>query len=196
MKDFVFLTNSDAHSPWPHRLGREFNQIEMEDISYSSLKKAFKHRTIKANYGMLPNLGKYHMTACTKCYKIVDPEIAKENKMKCSCGGRIKKGVDYRIYEISDYSKPSHPNHRPPYIHLMPLAEIIGTVYDKGVTTKTVQSIWQRLIDKFAGIEGFRNKTLQVTPGGGGKYGEISFNGELPEIKDEKEQSTSLDDFF
>ena len=46
------------------------------------------------------------------------------------------------------------------------------------------------------GIEGFRNKTLQVTPGGGGKYGEISFNGELPEIKDEKEQSTSLDDFF
>ena len=139
--------------------------------------------------------------------------------MKCSCGGRIKKGVDYRIYEISDYSKPSHPNHRPPYIHLMPLAEIIGTVYDKGVTTKTVQSIWQRLIDKFAveievlinapleeiaevdervvlGIEGFRNKTLQVTPGGGGKYGEISFNGELPEIKDEKEQSTSLDDFF
>ena len=219
LKDFVFLTNSDAHSPWPHRLGREFNQIEMEDISYSSLKKAFKHRTIKANYGMLPNLGKYHMTACTKCYKIVDPEIAKENKMKCSCGGRIKKGVDYRIYEISDYSKPSHPNHRPPYIHLMPLAEIIGTVYDKGVTTKTVQSIWQRLIDKFAveievlinapleeiaevdervvlGIEGFRNKTLQVTPGGGGKYGEISFNGELPEIKDEKEQSTSLDDFF
>ena len=107
LKDFVFLTNSDAHSPWPHRLGREFNQIEMEDISYSSLKKAFKHRTIKANYGMLPNLGKYHMTACTKCYKIVDPEIAKENKMKCSCGGRIKKGVDYRIYEISDYSKPS-----------------------------------------------------------------------------------------
>ncbi len=219
LKDFVFLTNSDAHSPWPHRLGREFNQIEMDDISYSSLKKAFKHRTIKANYGMLPNLGKYHMTACTKCYKIVDPEIAKENRMKCSCGGRIKKGVDYRIYEISDYSKPCHPSHRPPYIHLMPLAEVIGTVYDKGVTTKTVQSIWQRLIDKFAveievlinapleeiaevdervvlGIEGFRNKTLQVTPGGGGKYGEISFSGELPEIKDEKEQSTSLDDFF
>ena len=99
---------------------------------------------------MLPNLGKYHMTACTKCYKIVDPEIAKENRMKCSCGGRIKKGVDYRIYEISDYSKPCHPSHRPPYIHLMPLAEVIGTVYDKGVTTKTVQSIWQRLIDKFA----------------------------------------------
>ena len=39
LKDFVFLTNSDAHSPWPHRLGREFNQIEVEDISYSSIKR-------------------------------------------------------------------------------------------------------------------------------------------------------------
>ena len=34
----AFLTNSDAHSPWPHRLGREFNQIELEDISYTSIK--------------------------------------------------------------------------------------------------------------------------------------------------------------
>ena len=102
LADFVFLTNSDAHSPWPHRLGREFNQIGMEDISYTSLQKALKHKTVKANYGLLPNLGKYHMTACTKCYKIIDPELAKANGMRCSCGGRIKKGVDFRISEIAD----------------------------------------------------------------------------------------------
>ncbi len=219
LQDFVFLTNSDAHSPWPHRLGREFNQMEMEDLSYSSLKKAFKNKTIKANYGMYANLGKYHMTACTKCFKLTDPEIAKENKMQCSCGGRIKKGVDYRIYEISDWETPRHPKHRPPYIHLMPLAEIIGMVYDKGITTKTVQNIWQRLIDEFGpeievlintpieeiakideklvvGIEGFRNETLQVTPGGGGKYGEISFSKDVSGIEKEKKTTTSLDDFF
>ena len=83
LKNFPFLTNSDAHSPWPHRLGREFNQIELEDMSYSSIKKSIKNKDIKANYGLVPNLGKYHMTACTKCYKLVDPLIAKENKMKC-----------------------------------------------------------------------------------------------------------------
>ena len=44
--DFVFLSNSDAHSPWPHRLGREFNQIEMDDISYSSLKKSIKNKKL------------------------------------------------------------------------------------------------------------------------------------------------------
>lgn len=63
LKDFPFLSNSDAHSPWPHRLGREFNQIELKDISYSSIKRAIKHKDIKANYGLVPNLGKYHMTA-------------------------------------------------------------------------------------------------------------------------------------
>ena len=60
-------------------------------------------------------------------------------------------------------------------------------------TLEEIAEVDERVV---LGIEGFRNKTLQVTPGGGGKYGEISFNGELPEIKDEKEQSTSLDDFF
>lgn len=63
LKDFAFLTNSDAHSPWPHRLGREFNQISLKDISFDSIKHAFKHNTINANYGLVPNLGKYHMTA-------------------------------------------------------------------------------------------------------------------------------------
>lgn len=216
LEDFPFLTNSDAHSPWPHRLGREFNQIELEDMSYTSIKKAIKKKDIKANYGMLPNLGKYHMTACTKCYKLVDPILARENKMKCSCGGTIKKGVDFRISEIADFKNPKHPDFRPPYIHLMPLAELISLVYDKGVTTKTVQRKWQSLIDNFGteidvlinapledikkedskislAIEGFRNKTLQVTPGGGGKYGEISFDKKLEERKAAK--TTTLDNF-
>ncbi|WP_406533587.1 TIGR00375 family protein [Methanobrevibacter sp.] len=216
LKDFPFLTNSDAHSPWPHRLGREFNQIELKDISYSSIKHAIKHKEIKANYGLIPNLGKYHMTACTKCYKLVDPMIAKDNKMKCSCGGTIKKGVDFRISEIADYKEPKHPSFRPKYVHLMPLAELIATVYDKGVTTKTVQSKWQKLIDSFGTeidvlinaplkdiekidsnigsvIESFRNGSIDVVPGGGGKYGEISFNKKIVERKSEK--ILTLDNF-
>ena len=149
LKDFPFLSNSDAHSPWPHRLGREFNVLELEDISYSSIKDAIKHKQIKANYGLLPNLGKYHMTACTKCFKIIDPVIARENRMRCGCGGIVKKGVDFRISEIADYDEPKHPDFRPEYVHLMPLAELISTVYGKGVTTKTVQGKWQKLIDAF-----------------------------------------------
>ena len=216
LKDFTFLSNSDAHSPWPHRLGREFNQIELQDISFSSIKHSIKHSNIKANYGLVPNLGKYHMTACTKCFKLVNPEIAKNNKMKCECGGRIKKGVDFRISEISDFDKAHHPDFRPPYVHLMPLAELISTVYDKGVTTKTVQKIWQKLIDSFGNeinvlinsdigeiekfdlnvskaIEAFRNNTIDIIPGGGGKYGEIKFD--LPKIEEKKPKVVTLDNF-
>jgi uncharacterized protein (TIGR00375 family) len=69
LKDFPFLSNSDAHSPWPHRLGREFNQIELQDISYSSLKNAINKKKIKVNYGLVPNLGKYHMTAVPNASK-------------------------------------------------------------------------------------------------------------------------------
>ena len=54
-----------------------------------------------------------------------------------------------RISEIADYSEPKHPSFRTKYVHLMPLAELISTVYDKGVTTKTVQGKWQNLIDNF-----------------------------------------------
>ena len=216
LKDFPFLSNSDAHSPWPHRLVREFNALELKDISFTSIKNAIKHSKIKSNYGLIPNLGKYHMTACTKCFKIVDPLIARENKMRCSCGGIIKKGVDYRISEIADYKQPKHPDFRPEYIHLMPLAELISTVYGKGVTTKTVQGIWQKLIDNFQteidvlinvpieevekidlkiapAIRAFREKSIDVVPGGGGQYGQILLNNEIKKRKVAK--ITTLDNF-
>ena len=216
LKDFPFLTNSDAHSPWPHRLGREFNQIELEDISFSSIRHAIMHKDIKANYGLIPNLGKYHMTACTKCYKLIDPMLARENRMKCDCGGTVKKGVDFRISEIADYNEPRHPKFRPKYVHLMPLAEMIATILDKGVTTKAVQGKWQKLIDSFGteidvlinvplediekadsviapGIKAFRNGSVDVIPGGGGKYGQISFENVLK--KQEKSKVITLDNF-
>lgn len=196
LQDVTFLTNSDAHSPWPHRLGREFNEIEVKEFSFDGIKKAILGRDIKANYGFDPRLGKYHHTACSKCYVQYSIEDAIKMKMRCPCGGRIKKGVDYRIYELSKWNEPHHPTHRPQYIHILPLAEIISITYGKGVTTVFVQNIWKQMIEKFNNeitalihaplqevidvdskvanvINAFRNKTLQINAGGGGKYGEI-----------------------
>jgi PHP family Zn ribbon phosphoesterase len=98
----------------------------------------------------------------------------------------------------------------------MPLAELISTVYDKGVTTKTVQGKWQKMIDEFSteidvlinvaindiekidsnvsrAIEAFRNGTIDVVPGGGGKYGEILLD--KPIIKPKNEKVITLDNF-
>ncbi|MBI5459386.1 TIGR00375 family protein [Methanobacterium sp.] len=199
LQNIPFLTNSDAHSPWPHRLGREFNEINVKDISFPALASAIGDKKITANYGFDPRLGKYHHTACTKCYQQFHPDEAIKMNMKCPCGGTIKKGVDYRVEELATWDEPHHPPRRPPYIHIMPLAEIISLTYSKGVTTKFVQKIWQELILKFGDeisalidapidemieidpelarrIQAFRNKTLQIKVGGGGKYGELVFN--------------------
>jgi len=199
LQDLPFLTNSDAHSPWPHRLGREFNEINLKNLSFSALAQALHDKTITANYGFDPRLGKYHHTACTKCYQLYHPDEAIKMNMKCPCGGTIKKGVDYRVEELATWDEPHHPSHRPPYIHIMPLAEIISITYSKGVTTKFVQKIWQELVLKFGDeisvlidapmdelieldpelslrIKAFRDKTLQIKVGGGGRYGELIFN--------------------
>jgi uncharacterized protein (TIGR00375 family) len=191
-----FLTNSDAHSPWPHRLGREFNELEIGELTFDGVRDAILNKKIKANYGFDPRLGKYHKTACTKCYTQYSIEDAIKLKMRCPCGGRIKKGVDYRIYELSKWEEPHHPLHRPPYIHILPLAEIISITHGKGVTTVFVQKIWKEMIHRFKDeitaliqspmdevydvdpkvavvIKAFRNKTLEIKAGGGGKYGEI-----------------------
>lgn len=198
LQDIPFLSNSDAHSPWPHRLGREFNEIEFEDLTYDAIKNAIKKKKITANYGFDPRLGKYHKTACTRCYKKYDIEEAKKLKMRCSCGGTIKKGVDYRISEIATWDKSHHPKHRPPYIHILPLAEIISLTYNKGLYTAFVQKIWKELVQKFGSeisvlihaplediekiddklaqvIKAFRKNSLHIVAGGGGKYGKIMF---------------------
>ena len=44
-------------------------------------------------------------------------------------------------------------------------------------------------------IDGFRNKTLIVVPGGGGKYGEISFNEEMDKEEEKTEKIVTLDYF-
>lgn len=222
LQDIPFLTNSDAHSPWPHRLGREFNEIEVDDLSFKDVANSILDKKIKANYGFDPRMGKYHKTACTKCYRIFDIEDALQNKMRCQCGGTIKKGVDYRIYELSTWNEPHHPPHRPPYIHILPLAEILSLIYDKGVTTVFVQKIWKRLVEKFGNeinvliyasleeidavdsqltpvITSFRDNTLQIRPGGGGKYGEILLNPEEQDIEAKQtdlEPENTLDKYF
>ncbi len=212
LQDIPFLTNSDAHSPWPHRLGREFNQIKVKELGFKEISNSILKNKIKANFGFDPRLGKYHKTACIKCYRQFAIEEALKLRMKCPCGGIIKKGVDYRIYELSDWDEPHHPDHRPPYIHLLPLAEIISLIYDKGVTTVFVQKIWKKLVQKFGNeievlinasladledidpqltpvIKAFRNNSLQIRPGGGGHYGEILLKPEELDIEVYKEEN-------
>jgi len=203
----TFLTNSDCHSPHPVRLAREFNRFEVNDATFDEIKKAILRtggNKPVLNVGLPPQEGKYNESACISCYTHYSLEEAIRRRWKCSCGKRIKKGVRDRVEERANFREPEHPDHRPPYLHLIPLAEIITKAVGQHTPfTKTVTRRWEELVSAFENevtilidaeinditrtttpaiaeaIQAFREKKIRIIPGGGGKYGTI----ELPEEK-------------
>jgi len=207
----TFLSNSDAHSPWTNKLAREFTQFEVPEITFDGLEKAILRKEgYKAtlNVGFFPQEGKYNQSACIKCFTQYSLPEAEAHSWRCpECRGTIKKGVFDRVNELADLDEPEHPDHRPPYLHLIPLAEIIQMALGHAsIQTKGVQTAWNALIERFGNevealiyaepealtivdrkivnaILAFRNGDVIIHPGGGGQYGWL----ELPEhLKTEK----------
>lgn len=218
----TFLSNSDAHSPWPNKMGREFNRLKIKEISFEEIKKALKRkggRKCILNTGLNPKEGKYHLTRCMGCYLFFRLEDARRYNWRCpSCGKRIKKGVRDRIEELSDYRGGS-PKHRPEYIHTIPLSEIISLAIGvKNTYSKSVQRKWEDFVKKFGSeikvllevpieklkkidenigemIKAFRDQRINYLPGGAGKYGKILPPGRKPKIEYYKYRQKNLSEF-
>lgn len=190
LENKTFLTNSDAHSL--PKIAREYNKIQVEDISFKEIVKALKNedgRKIIANYGLDPKLGKYHRTYCDDCEKNIE---TKEPVEECPyCGSKnVTFGVFDRIELIKDKQKTKSPENRPPYIYQVPLGFIPG-VGGKTITKlldnfETEMNILHKLskddIEAVVGekvassIEKARNGGYQVHSGGGGIYGKLRAN--------------------
>ena len=211
----TFLTNSDAHSPYPIRLAREFNRFQMDSMSFEDLKAAIERRNGRKpvlNVGLPPKEGKYNESACIRCYKHYSLREATIRKWRCECKGMIKKGVRDRVNELADCDG-TQPEHRPPYMHLIPLAEIIGLAVQKSASSKTVTRIWESLLAEFGtevnvlvdadmdelqaanrdarvvdAISAFRAGKISISPGGGGKYGVIALSPEGHEAAEEEHE--------
>jgi len=219
----TFTSNSDAHSPWPNKLGREFNTLRIKDITFEEISKALKReggRKCVLNVGFNPLEGKYHKTRCIGCLTFFDPKEAERLRWKCSkCGKPIKKGVDYRIEELSDLPFGEHPEHRPEYKHIIPLSEIIALALGiNNAWSVQVQNIWKKLVYKFGNeidillnvnindlidvnkkiaeyIQFFREEKINYIPGGAGVYGKLLRPEEEAKIEKLKLKQKSLTDF-
>jgi uncharacterized protein (TIGR00375 family) len=171
----------------------------MKRPCFKELEKALhekEEKLVTLNAGLDPREGKYHRTACNACFAKYPIEKAVQLKWKCSCGGAIKKGVRDRILELSKGSmQETHPDFRPKYLHLLPLAEIIQfSVEAANPEAPKVQAIWKKFVDSFGNeinalvdageqelcrvdekiaenIIAFRKGLVQYVPGGGGNYG-------------------------
>ena len=216
----TFLSNSDAHSPYPLRLAREFNRMKIKDITYDELKKALLQkdgRKVIMNCGFYPEHGKYHLSRCKNCLRFYKLEDAKKLNWKCGeCGGIINKGVADKILEIAD--SKGNPE-RAKYVHIYPLTEIIATVYNiKTFSSKTVSGIWDKFIKQFGNeinvlidapieelkkidakvgeyIDAFRKEEIKQIPGGAGVYGKLLPLGKNSEVEFFKYRQKSLGEF-
>ena len=187
LENKTFLTNSDAHSL--PRIAREYNKMQVEDISFKEIVKALKNedgRKIIANYGLDPKLGKYHRSFCEDCNDSIEIDQAATVCPKCG-GQNITFGVFDRIELIKDKKQTQSPKNRPPYIYQVPLSFIPGvggkTIEKLLSNFETEMNILHKVskddIEAVVGekiaknIEKSITGNIEVHSGGGGIYGKV-----------------------
>src|SRR3989338_8375429 len=99
---FTLVSNSDSHSFWPWRMGREANVFEMEELNYRNIIEAIRTRkgfleTIEVD----PNYGKYHFDGHRNCGVSMSPKESKEYNNICpKCKQELTIGVLNRIEKL------------------------------------------------------------------------------------------------
>jgi len=191
-----FLTNFDAHSPDPARLGREFTGLTIREKTPGGVIDAIREGSIFLNAGFFPEQGKYSRTACSRCFRQFSRTEAEAARWKCpDDGGKITRGVADRAAGLST----GQPTERPPYLHIIPLPEIIRTVLcTSSPATRSCRELYDRFIGAFGdeirvlttvpvgelalvddrvarAVDAFRSSRVHLVPGGGGRYGSFSF---------------------
>lgn len=185
LKEYTFLTNSDAHSL--PKIAREYQEIKMEQPSFKEFERAIYRvgeRKIVRNYGMNPKLGKYHTTVCQHCFTPVPYTFTSCH----ACGSnKIVHGVFDRIMELRDNEDNHEENNRPPYYYQVPLEYLpklgpktYGKLLDRFGTEMHIihQATFDQLIEIIPkslaqSIIDMREGKLSIRAGGGGKYGKI-----------------------
>jgi len=150
----ALVSNSDAHSPNPWRLGREANVFELNRLGYREVFEAIRSKdpskflfTIEVD----PSYGKYHFTGHRKCGVSMPPRESIAVGNRCpKCGKKMTVGVLQRVEQLADRPEGFRPRNAVGYRNLLPLYEVIS--FATGVNrlyAKRVLEEQDRLIRKF-----------------------------------------------
>ncbi len=209
---FALVSNSDCHSFWPWRIGREANVFEFEKFTYQEVTGAIKSNDparFKFTIETDPAYGKYHWTGHRNCKVSLAPQEAiKFNNVCPVCRRKLTKGVEQRVEELADRPLNFKREGAPGFLRLLPLSEIIAAVLGTG--SPSTQAVWKNynlLVEKFGdeytvlidtpmdalakvvdapiaeAIVKVRNGAVKVTPGYDGVYGQIVLGVEAPAVK-------------
>ena len=159
--DKTIVSFSDAHS-LPN-LGRESTAFRGFP-TYSGFKDAVRHNAIACTVEFYPEEGKYHLNGHRKCGVRQSPsQTLKQADTVCpACGRTMTLGVLHRVLSLSPDAEDTdgpflpadgnglirHQGDRPPFMRLVPLAELLGETLGTGSRSKAVQRFSRRLCDE------------------------------------------------
>jgi len=217
---FALISNSDCHSPWPYRLGREANVFELSKPSYKEMIEALKSKNPKHFLYTLevdPSYGKYHFDGHRNCNIELSPEESTKHNNICPiCKTKLTLGVLHRVKQLADRENGFVPKNAIPFKKILPLQEIIAVISGTQVFSVAVAKTYNKLIAEFgnelnilmetsferlkeASDENLaraiilnRENKINVKPGYDGVYGIPSFGSE---INVKKKRQSSLAEF-
>ena len=214
---YALVSNSDCHSHWPWRIGREANVFDLKLLTYREVIDAIRQKdpksfkfTIETN----PAYGKYHWTGHRNCKVTLSPQEAIKFGNRCPvCSKRLTRGVEQRVEELADRTEEFKPPNAIGYMRLLPLSEIIVAVL--GVTYPGIRKVWSiynTLIAKFGteysvlidasqeelskvvnpkiaeAVIRVRDEKVEVIPGYDGVYGQLLIFEEQKETISKREE--------
>ena len=209
---YTLVSNSDSHSSWPWRIGREANVFKLDKFSYDEIVDAIRSKNpdrFLFTIETYPEYGKYHWSGHRACNVSLPPEEAKNLGNICPvCRRKLTKGVEQRVDELADRPRGFKPEGVPGYKRLLPLSEILQSLL--GVNYPGVQKVWEiynSLVSRFGNeysvlldvpfdemakivdvniaeaVIRVREERVKVIPGYDGVYGQIRI------FQEEKEES-------
>jgi uncharacterized protein (TIGR00375 family) len=216
---FALVSNSDSHSPWPSRLGRELNVLETE-MKYKEVINAIKEKNPKKFLYTIevdPAYGKYHWDGHRIHDVSLDPKEAIKYHNLCPvCGKPLTIGVLHRVEELADREEGFVPRNVIPFKSLLPLSELIASFYNTQDFSKKVWEESTKLTKEFGSelnvllnvdeerlkilvdeklaeiIIRNREGKLKVQPGYDGVYGKLILNGKISN----KQPQRSIDSYI
>ncbi len=206
----TLLSNSDAHSL--PKLGREANVLDIPEdkLSYKEIADSIARkdpRRIKLTIEFYPEEGKYHYDGHRQCKVSLSPEQSKKYNNICPvCRKKLTIGVLNRIDKLADRPEGYKPENAIPYLHSIPLREIIAYILEKNENSPIVDGMLSKLVDNFGSefnvllnedvsklegvdkdlgnaIDRVRKERVHLIPGYDGVFGVIDI---MDRVKEEK----------
>jgi len=220
---YALISNSDSHSHWPWRIGRECNIFELKKLTYNEIINVLKTKqNFVETIEFWPHEGKYHYDGHRNCNIVMNPKQAIKNKNICPvCGRPLTIGVLHRVEELADREDGFKPKGAVPFRNLIPLSELIAGVLQSGVSSQKVWAEYNKLIKEFGNefnvlldaekeeltkityekivdvIIKNRKQKIEVIPGYDGVYGKPIFNeSQKQKLEPKPHPQKGLKDFF